>query len=125
MIHVSCAIIEHQDKILICQRSITMSLPLKWEFPGGKLEADESKEDCLTREIKEELNIDITIGRELPMVEYRYPEFLICLYPFECTLRGGELQATEHAQVIWVDKAELSNYEWAEADIPIVQKLLK
>jgi 8-oxo-dGTP diphosphatase len=82
MLQVTCAIIEHNNKVLICQRSATMKLPMKWEFPGGKIEHGESKEDCLQREIKEELGMIITIDRALKPVEYQYPDFSICLYPF-------------------------------------------
>lgn len=124
MLHVTCAIIQHENKILICQRSVTMKLPLKWEFPGGKIEAGESREACLQREIHEELGIDIQIVQEMSMVEYHYPDFSICLYPFLCTMTGGRLHATEHAQAILVDAAELLNYDWAEADMPIVNELL-
>ncbi|MBE8721226.1 (deoxy)nucleoside triphosphate pyrophosphohydrolase [Sphingobacterium pedocola] len=125
MLHVTCAIIKQDNTILICQRSAKMKLPLKWEFPGGKIEQGESKEECLMREIKEELGIDVTLGRELSMVEYHYPEFAICLYPFECTLSGGEPHPTEHAKAIWVDCNELLNYDWAAADLPIVQALMQ
>lgn len=125
MLHVTCAIIKQDNTILICQRSAKMKLPLKWEFPGGKIEPGESKEECLIREIKEELGIDINVGRALSMVEYHYPEFAICLYPFECKLVDGELDLSEHAQAIWVGKAELLNYDWAAADLPIVQALMQ
>ena len=125
MLHVTCAIIRRNNTILICQRSASMKLPLKWEFPGGKIEPGESKEDCLMREIKEELGIDIKVGPALNMVEYHYPEFAICLYPFECLLVGGKLHLTEHAQAIWVDYNELLNYDWAAADLPIVKALIQ
>lgn len=125
MLHVTCAIIRRNNTILICQRSASMKLPLKWEFPGGKIEPGESKEDCLMREIKEELGIDIMVGPALNMVEYHYPKFAICLYPFECTLIGGDLNLTEHAQAIWVDNSELLNYDWAAADLPIVKALIQ
>ena len=124
MLQVTCAIIVHGNKILICQRSAAMKLPLKWEFPGGKIEQGESKEDCLRREIREELGIDIAICKALTPVEYHYPTFSICLYPFVCTLESGILKATEHAQAIWVDTTELSGYDWAEADVPIVHEYL-
>lgn len=62
MLHVTCAIIEHHNKILICQRSERMKLPLKWEFPGGKIEVGKSKVDCLKREIREELGLKIEVG---------------------------------------------------------------
>lgn len=124
MLHVTCAIIEHEGKILICQRSATMKLPLKWEFPGGKIEAGESRADCLRREIREELGLDIEVGAELTAVTHAYPNFEITLYPFRCTVTAGELMLAEHAQALWVSPAELQGYDWAEADVPIVNDLV-
>lgn len=69
---------EKNKKVLICQRSATMKHLMKWEFPGGK---SESKEDCLQREVKEELGMIITIDRALKPVEHQYPDFSICTYP--------------------------------------------
>lgn len=124
MLQVTCAIIQHADKILICQRSASMKLALKWEFPGGKIETGESKEECLHREIKEELNIDIIVHSALTMVEYHYAEFSVQLYPFVCSLQSGEVNVLEHTQAIWVDAMQLPNYDWAAADIPIVVEYL-
>lgn len=123
MLHVTCAIIEHQGKVLICQRSASMKLPLKWEFPGGKIEGEESKEECLKREIKEELGLEIEVGPALPHVEHHYPEFSLYLYPFLCTWIGGSLAIAEHAQAIWVSYDDLKNYDWAEADVPVVKEI--
>jgi 8-oxo-dGTP diphosphatase len=123
MLHVTCAIIEHEGKILICQRSPRMKLPLKWEFPGGKIEDGESMETCLIREVHEELGLAIRIREALTPVEHRYPDFSLTLYPFHCTLSGGELKLAEHAQAIWVTLEELPTYDWAEADLPIVREL--
>ncbi len=125
MLEVTCAIIVHDDKILICQRSATMKLPLKWEFPGGKIERNESKEDCLCREIQEELGVGITIKQTLTPVEYHYPDFSICLSPFVCTLESGTVQPAEHAQALWVEAAQLLSYDWAEADVPVVMEYLQ
>ena len=125
MLHVTCAIIEHNNKTLICQRSASMKLPLKWEFPGGKIEDGESKENCLEREIHEELGLEIEIKSALTPVVHHYPEFSLCLYPFLCKWTGGLLAIAEHAQAIWVDKNELKNYDWAEADVPIVNEIMQ
>lgn len=123
MIQVTCAIIEHGDKVLICQRSETMKLPLKWEFPGGKIEPFETKEQCIVREIKEELNLSVEVLRPLAEVTHRYPDFSINLMPFVCRLLGGNLKLKEHKQAIWVDKSDLKNYDWADADVPVVDFL--
>jgi len=124
MLQVTCTIIEHNNKVLICQRSAAMKLPKKWEFPGGKIEQDESPEDCLQREIKEELGMIITIDRALKPVEYQYPDFSIWLYPFICKWESGKVLPTEHRLAIWVDASELLNYDWAETDLPIVREYL-
>ncbi|RZF62210.1 (deoxy)nucleoside triphosphate pyrophosphohydrolase [Sphingobacterium corticibacterium] len=125
MLHVTCAIIEHNNKFLICQRSERMKLPLKWEFPGGKIENGESKENCLKREIREELGLEIELGSALTVVEHQYPEFSLRLYPFLCDWTGGSLVIAEHAQAIWVSHDELKNYDWAEADVPIVNEIMQ
>lgn len=124
MLQVTCAIIVYENKILICQRSAAMKLPLKWEFPGGKIELGESKEDCLRREIREELGLKIGIRKALTPIEHHYPAFSLCLYPFVCILESGKVLPTEHAQAIWVDATELLSYDWAEADLPIVREYL-
>ncbi|MGJ1263717.1 (deoxy)nucleoside triphosphate pyrophosphohydrolase [Sphingobacterium spiritivorum] len=124
MLYVTCALIIHQEKILICQRSEKMKLPLKWEFPGGKIEAGESKKDCLIREIKEELHLHIEVNEPLQMVEHHYTDFSLQLFPFVCSVIAGKLTPQEHAQAIWVSKQQLTNYDWAEADIPIVKEFL-
>ncbi|WP_245893582.1 (deoxy)nucleoside triphosphate pyrophosphohydrolase [Sphingobacterium gobiense] len=109
---------------MICQRSASMKLPLKWEFPGGKVETGETKEDCLKREIKEELGLEIEVGSALSHVEHHYPEFSLYRYPFLCKWTGGSLAIAEHAQAIWVSYNDLKNYDWAEADVPVVRELL-
>ncbi len=124
MLHVTCALIESDHKILVCQRSSSMSLPLKWEFPGGKIEANESKQECLKREIFEELAIHIKVGKELTSVEYHYANFSICLSPFMCSITSGQVQLREHKDFRWVAKSELLIYDWAEADVPVVKEYL-
>ncbi|WP_437921540.1 (deoxy)nucleoside triphosphate pyrophosphohydrolase [Sphingobacterium sp. LRF_L2] len=124
MLEVTCALIEHDKKILVCQRSEQMKMPLKWEFPGGKIEAGESKETCLKREIKEELGLTIEIIAALTPVLHHYPEFTIMLHPFRCRFIDGKLLLAEHAQAAWIPAFELKQYDWAEADIPIVKEYL-
>ncbi|GAB3012585.1 hypothetical protein GCM10027051_14520 [Niabella terrae] len=100
-----------------------MKLPLKWEFPGGKIEAGESKEECLIREIKEELGVQIRIISALPVVHHKYPESEIRLYPFICAIETGSLHAREHIQFKWVEGKALLNFDLAAADLPIVLEI--
>lgn len=125
MINVTCAIIIQGKKILVTQRSEKMKLPLKWEFPGGKLEENESEIDCIKREIKEELNIEIEILKSLSNSIYDYGVFKINLIPFISNYVSGEIILSEHKDYKLVDKSELLNLDWAEADLPIVVEFLK
>jgi len=122
IIPVVCAIIEQDDLVLCALRSEQMSLPGKWEFPGGKLELNELPEDALIREIKEELNVSIEITESLTISDYSYvPEKVIRLIPFRCVIQNNEIPiAAEHAELRWVKKEDLLNLNWAEADVPIV-----
>ncbi|MDQ7949546.1 MAG: (deoxy)nucleoside triphosphate pyrophosphohydrolase [Pedobacter sp.] len=125
MIDVACAIIINERKeILVTQRSASMKLSLKWEFPGGKIEKDESAEACLIREIKEELDINIIIKQALKPNEYHYNDFSIRLIPFICEITSGEIKLTEHAAYIWLQKDKLGELDWAEADISTAQYLI-
>ncbi|MCE7054743.1 (deoxy)nucleoside triphosphate pyrophosphohydrolase [Algoriphagus sp. AGSA1] len=122
---VTCAVLFSGQKVLCAQRSSTMPLPGLWEFPGGKIEEGESPEECLNREVREELGISIDIVRPMDPSEYSYtPGTLIHLLPFICCWAGGELTLTEHQAVKWSGKEELMTLEWAPADMPIVEELL-
>src|SRR5690606_29081076 len=123
MLIVTCAIIVQHGKILICQRSNTMDLPLKWEFPGGKVEPGEDEEATIVREIREELHLDIEVVKRLKPVEHDYPTFRIRLVPFIANVVAGELLLEEHADAKWVTVGELGQYDWAPADVPIVEQL--
>jgi 8-oxo-dGTP diphosphatase len=126
MLLVACAIIlNNQNKVLACQRSANMHLPLKWEFPGGKIEENETAEDCLIREIKEELNIEIQILEQKSVNEHHYPDKSIQLIPFICKYLSGDISLKEHKDFKWLDKTNLLDLDWAAADIPIVEKLSK
>src|SRR5690606_37970894 len=120
MLIVTCAIIIQNGKILVCQRSGAMDLPLKWEFPGGKVEPGEDEKLTIVREIKEELHLDIEVVKQLQPVEHDYPSFRICLVPFIARTVDGKLLLEEHADCQWVTIDELDRYDWAPADLPIV-----
>ncbi len=122
---VSCAIIERDGKVLCAQRSASMKLPLKWEFPGGKIEAGETAEQCLIRECNEELNLQLEISAPMPSVRYEYaPGLWLELIPFRCNVVGGELELREHASAKWLKPKDLPGLDWAEADIEVVQNYL-
>lgn len=125
MLNVTCAIILKDNKILVAQRSETMKLPLKWEFPGGKVEENETEETCLLREIKEELNLDIQILKRLETKRFDYDTFSINLIPFISQYLTGELVLSEHKAVKWLSKEELFPLDWAPADIPVLEEFLK
>lgn len=125
MINVTCAIIIHKNKILVTQRGEKMKLPLKWEFPGGKLEENESEIECIKREIKEELNIEIEVLRSLSNSIHDYGFLKINLIPFISNYVSGEISLSEHKDYKLLDKSELLNLDWAEADLPILEEFLK
>ena len=124
-IDVTCAIVYFKDKILVTQRIETMKLPLKWEFPGGKLEINESEIDCIKREILEEINIEIEIVKKLSDSIFDYGTFQIKLIPFVASFISGNIKLAEHNEYRLLNLSELSNLDWAEADKPIVEELLK
>lgn len=124
MIQVTCAIILKDGKILVTQRSESMKLPLKWEFPGGKLEEGENEVDCIIREIKEELNIDIRITKPLTPQVHDYGTFKINLIPFLAEYVSGEIILAEHQAYKMLDQSKLKELDWAEADIEIVNEVV-
>lgn len=125
MIDVTCAIIIKDNKVLVTQRSEKMNLPLKWEFPGGKVHKEESKEQCILRELKEELNVDVRIIKQLTNSEYDYGTFSINLIPFVVEYITGVIHLAEHRDALWLTKDELTQLDWAPADIPILNELLQ
>ncbi|HXE98113.1 MAG TPA: (deoxy)nucleoside triphosphate pyrophosphohydrolase [Dongiaceae bacterium] len=123
-LHVACAIIEQEGAVLAAQRSATMSLPLKWEFPGGKIEAGESPEECLSRELREELGICIRIGAALSPATHRYADCTVTLYPFTCRMAGGTLTMHEHCDLKWIMPERMRELDWADADLPVIDEYM-
>jgi len=117
----ACAIIGNKGKVLCTQRSATMSLPLKWEFPGGKINDGELPADCLRRELIEELGLYITVGRALPRHTHSYHTFTVTLHPFVCAIASGEITLHEHAAFSWLRPEDLHTLDWADADLPVIQ----
>jgi len=124
-IAVVCAVIKQDNKYFIAQRSATMKMPLKWEFPGGKVEAGETNAHAIIREIKEEFDIDIEVVQEYPYYLHDYPAFILKLTPLEVAITGGELILKEHAAYKWVSVEALSSFDFSEGDVKIVKALNK
>ena len=123
-IHVSCAIIEYGGLVLAARRGLFMRLPLKWEFPGGKIGPEEDPRTCLLREVQEELDMVVTIHTALPPVSHRYPFFGVTLHPYICTAGSNQFTLTEHDQAAWLQPEELPGLDWADADVPVLHAYL-
>ena len=93
----------------------------KWEFPGGKVEEGETREQTLTRELHEELEIDVEINNFFYQVEHDYPDFHLSMAVYECTLISKEMKMNVHKGIKWLAPAEMMSLEWAAADIPVAQ----
>ncbi|MHA6247885.1 (deoxy)nucleoside triphosphate pyrophosphohydrolase [Pontibacter sp. CAU 1760] len=126
IISVTCALIENNGLVLVTQRGPYMDQPLRWEFPGGKVEPGETEQACLVREIKEELSITITpLTRLTPVL---YPLDAACtlaLIPYRCGYDGGTIQLLEHQQYCWAQPHDLPGYTWCAPDIPVVAEYLQ
>jgi 8-oxo-dGTP diphosphatase len=120
---VTCAVIFFGEKILAVQRSRSMNQPMKWEFPGGKIEPGETDEQCILREIREELGIEIEITGTLRPNVHNYGNFTIRLVPFLAKYVSGNILLKEHKQYQLLDRSELMNPDWAPADVPVVMQL--
>jgi 8-oxo-dGTP diphosphatase len=121
-IPVVCAVLEHDGRVLLAQRPADKHLPLKWEFPGGKVEPDESPATAIIREIQEELGCAVQIIRALPPFVHHYPRATIEMIPFVCQL-GPDSPAPhphEHVALAWVKAEDLLGYDLAAADIPVI-----
>lgn len=124
MINVVAAVIKDDSgKILITQRNLKKSQGGLWEFPGGKIEPNETKEQAIIREIKEELTIDINVKNYIDEKIFTYPEKDINLIALECSIINGNIELLEHEDYRWVSSSELENFEFAPADMFIVEKL--
>jgi len=122
---VTAAIIEKDGKVLIGKRKEGRHHSGKWEFPGGTLEEGETYEECLKRELQEELAVDAEIGELYCIGEHTItPEWTIRLLAYRVTGISGILKTQEHDEIKWVRRQELADYEFPEADRPIVEKLI-
>ena len=121
---VVAAVIIKKNKYLIVKRNKNKHLGLKWEFPGGKVDLNESLEDALKREIKEELDVKITINKKIAEKDYKDEKINITVYYFECFHTSGNFVLNEHEESKWVYKKEMYDYDFVEADRKIFKYLL-
>lgn len=122
-IDVVAAILINDDKVLIAQRGDNDPLAGLWEFPGGKIEAGESPEQSLIREMQEEFCIDIEVQDFFASSTFQYEKGTIRLLAYICRWTGGVIRSTVHHDYAWVEKKQLDQYNFAPADRPLVEKL--
>lgn len=120
---VVAALIWDKDKFLICQRPANKARGLLWEFVGGKVENGETKEQALIRECQEELAITVAPDDIFTEVTYKYPDVMVHLTLFNCTISKGQPQLLEHNDMKWITSAEISGYEFCHADAKILKTL--
>lgn len=119
---VICDSLEQPTKIFATARGYG-DFKGQWEFPGGKIEAGESPEVALIREIKEELDADISVGSLIDTIEYDYPTFHLSMDCYWCVVTGGALKLLEAQEARWLTKDVLSSVQWLPADITLIKKI--
>lgn len=122
---VVAAVIRDHERFLACRRAPHKSLAGKWEFPGGKVEKLETDEEALEREILEELGVEVTIVQFLMETSQKQSESTIEMFTYLASLDSERpTQSSDHDLMKWLSLSELSQYDWAELDIPVIEKLL-
>ena len=124
VIEVSAGLVFRSGKLLITQRHADAHLGGLWEFPGGKRETGETFEQCLVRELREELGVEVVVGKLFDSVTHAYPERTVLLNFFLCTLPTGDPQAIDCAAVKWVNREELPAHDFPGADAGLLTKLI-
>lgn len=119
---VICSSIAKKERVLATARGYG-DFKGMWEFPGGKIEAGESPQQALVREIKEELDVEISVGELLHTIEYDYPDFHLSMDCFWCEISAGTLVAKEALEMRWLSANELNDVPWLPADLEIISKI--
>ena len=123
MIDVVAAAIIKDDKVLITQRPVGKQFAHMWEFPGGKIEPGETHQDCIIREIKEELDVDIEVNEYIASNGHKYDFNEIRIHLYKATVVNGDIKLLEHQNLAWVDKNTINDYEYPAVDVLFVEKL--
>ena len=121
-VRVVAAVIRKDNKIFATQRGYG-EFKDGWEFPGGKIEEGETPEQALAREIKEELDTEIQVGKLIDTIEYDYPKFHLSMDCFWCEIMQGGLELKEHEAASWLSKEELYSVDWLPADVGVVERI--
>ena len=123
-IKVLCGLIFNSQNQLLITRRGSGDFKGKWEFPGGKLEENETEEQCLKREIFEELNIDINVDYFLMNNSHSYPTFTVELISYVSTIRNGDIELFDHDKYEWVEINRLKEFDFLDGDLPIIEKII-
>ena len=121
-IRVAAAVIREKEKIFATARGYG-ELKGGWEFPGGKIEAGETPQEALKREIMEEMETEISVGELIDTIEYDYPTFHLSMDCFWCEIISGKLVLKEAEAARWLEKADLDSVEWLPADVTLIEKI--
>lgn len=124
IIRVVCGVIFKDEQVFLCRRKAKKSLAGYWEFPGGKIEVDETEEESLHRELQEELGMKVIVGKHFKSVIHAYDTVTIELIAYLCQFQEATYTLSDHDQYEWVDKEHLLDWNLAPADIPIAQALM-
>jgi len=124
LLQVTAAILLESDKVLIARRPAGDRLAGKWEFPGGKIEAGETPQMCLKREMKEEFGIDVAVGEFFGESHCTAAQGPVVLLAYRCAWQGGSIVLTAHSTYRWVRVPELARYDFAPADVPFAVQLM-
>ena len=122
-VQVAIGIVIHDGQVLICKRKPRDSFGGYWEFPGGKCETGETPADCVTRELLEELDIQVTPVRALELIEHRYSTACVTLFPFICRLDSGEARPLSASELQWLAPTALREYQFPEANTGLIEML--
>lgn len=125
MTEVVAALIWDQGKFMICQRPPHKARGLLWEFPGGKVEPGECKEDALIRECREELDVTVEVGDVFMQVVHEYPDITIRLTLYNCRIIAGTPKLLEHVAINWIKPSQIPEYDFCPADQEILERIMK